>query len=99
MNPVTRRQMMATTALTGAAALGLWPVRALALRAEEDEVAERLYLSACEQRDAHEQLVQDLIAQLEGQEGHEKAVEMVSVMKCPVCGCRLADTGALPNPS
>lgn len=100
MTSMTRRQLMVTTAVAGAvAALGLWPRGALALRVEEDEVTERLYLAACEERAAHDQLVQELVAQLEGQEGHDKAVETVRAMSCPVCGCRLGDTGALPNPS
>lgn len=86
---MTRRDLLRTTMLAGAA-VGLWPSAARALRIEEDEVKERLYLSACEQRDAHNQLVRDLIAQLEGKEGHDKAVETVRGMECPVCGCRLA---------
>jgi hypothetical protein len=100
MSAMTRRHLLITTALAGAAAAaGLWPGRAVALRVEEDEVKERLYFAACEERAAHDQLVRELIAQLEGQEGHDKAVETVRARTCPICGCRLGDTGALPNPS
>jgi len=92
---VTRRWFLATTALSGAAALGLSPRAALALRMEEDEVSERLYISACEARREHDQVVRDLIAALEGEQGPEKAAEMVRLMSCPYCGCSLAGfTGA-----
>ncbi len=101
MKALTRRNLLITTALAGAAAtVGLWPRRALALRVEEDEVTERLYLAACEERSAHDQLVRDLIAQLEGQQGREQALETVKTMNCPICGCRLGEAaGALADPS
>lgn len=101
MKALTRRNLLITTALAGvAAACGLWPTRALALRLEEDEVKERLFLAACEERTAHDQLVRDLIAQLEGQQSHDQAVEAVKAMSCPICGCRLAEAvGALADPS
>lgn len=85
----TRRRLLGATALTGAAAL-VAARPAQALRAEENPVAERLYLSACESRAAHDELVQELIAQIEGQEGREKAVAAVRDMRCPTCGCSLA---------
>jgi hypothetical protein len=101
MKALTRRDLLITTALAGAAAAcGLWPRHALALRIEEDEVKERLYLTACEERAAHDQLVRDLIAQLEGQQSHEQAVEAVKAMSCPICGCRLAEAvSSLADPS
>jgi hypothetical protein len=86
---MTRRDLLMTTMLAGAAAAA-GSSSARAFRIEEDDVKEQLYLSACEQRDAHDQIVRDLIAQLEGKEGHDKAVETVRAMTCPVCGCRLA---------
>ena len=97
----TRRELLMTTMLAGAAAAaGLWPSAARAFRIEEDEVKERLYLAACEQQNAHDELVRDLIAQIEGTEGHDKAVETVRAMSCPVCGCQLANVmGAADDPS
>ena len=101
MKDVTRRNLLVTTAVGGAAAaFGLRPRPALAFRLEEDEVKERLYLSACEERTAHDQLVRDLIARLEGEQGHAQAVETVRTMTCPDCGCRLAEAvSALAAPS
>ena len=90
---VNRRWFLASTALVGAGAL-MAPGRALALRLEEDDVAERRYLAACETRTMHDQVVRDLIAQLESQEGHDKAVALVASMACPVCGCSLASATA-----
>jgi hypothetical protein len=88
---MTRRDLLTTTTLAGAAAaLGLWPSAARAFRIEENEVTEQLYLTACEQQNAHMQLVRNLIAELEGTEGHEKAIAEVRAMTCPVCGCKLA---------
>jgi len=96
----TRRELLVTTMLGGAAAATLLrPSAARAFRIEEDEVRERLYLSACEQQDAHDQIVRDLIAQLEGKEGHDKAVETVRSMSCPVCGCRLSAAVDAAEPS
>ena len=87
----TRRDLLLTTMLAGsAAALGLWPSAARAFRIEEDQAAEQLYFAACEQQNAHMQLVRDLIAQLEGTESHDQAVATVRAMTCPVCGCKLA---------
>jgi hypothetical protein len=86
----SRRVVLSTTALAGVAAAvtaasgGAW-----ALRVEDDAAAERLYLSACETRAAHDQLAQDLMAQLEGQEGRARAAEIVRDTACPVCGCKL----------
>lgn len=87
---IDRRRFLGGTALVAVAALAL-PGRALALRMEENDAAERLYLSACESRLTHDQVVRDLIAQLEGQEGHDKAVAIVASMACPLCGCSLAN--------
>lgn len=96
----TRRDLLVTTMLAGAAAaVGLWPSAARAFRIEEDEVREQLYLSACEAQTAHDELVRQLIAQLEGTQGHDKAVETVRAMSCPVCGCRLADVMGPTDPS
>ncbi len=87
---ITRRFFLGTTALAGAAAtLGLSPRHALALRAEEDEVRERLYLAACEARSEHGEVIRGLIAELEAREGREKALEIVRSMNCPYCGCAL----------
>lgn len=88
---VNRRRFLASTALVAVGAV-MAPGSARALRLEEDDVAERLYLSACETRATHDQVVRDLIAQLEGREGHDKAVELVASMACPLCGCSLAST-------
>jgi hypothetical protein len=98
---MTRRDLLKTTILAGAAgAFGLWPAVARAFRIEEDNAAtEQLYLAACEQQGAHDQLVRDLIAKLEGPESHEQAVAEVRAMTCPVCGCRLAAAVDAANPS
>jgi hypothetical protein len=97
---MTRRDMLTTTVLAGAAAaVGLWPGTARALRIEEDEVQERLYLAACEQQNAHLDLVRELIAKIEGTEGHDKAVAVVRAMTCPVCGCKLAPAVDAAGPS
>ena len=97
---MTRRDLLVTTMLAGVApAAGLWPSAARAFRIEEDEAKERLYLAACEQQAAHDQLVRELIAQLEGAEGRDKAVETVRAMSCPVCGCRLANVMGPAGPS
>jgi len=95
---MTRRDLLKTTMLTAAAAL--LPGAAFAFRVEEDNaVTQQLYLTACEQQGAHEQLVRELIAKLEGTEDHEKAVAEVRAMTCPVCGCRLAAAVDSANPS
>ena len=82
-----------------AAAFGLRPRAAQALRVVEDEVQERLYLAACEQQDAHRDIARDLIAKLEGAEGHDKAVAMVRAMVCPVFGGKLAAAVDAVEPS
>jgi hypothetical protein len=87
---LNRRIFLSTSAFAGVAAAvtaasgGAW-----ALRVEDDAAAERLYLSACETRAAHDRLAQDLMAQLEGQEGRTRAAEIVRDTACPVCGCKL----------
>ena len=99
MKRITRRKLLITTVLAGTAG-ALLPKRAAALRVEENEVTERLYLAACEERSTHDQLVRDLIMQLEGQQGHQQALETVRAMTCPVCGCGLRESvNAIPNPS
>ena len=95
-----RRDLLTTTVLAGAAAaFGLRPGTARALRFEEDEFQERRYLAACEERNAHTDLVRELIAKLEGAEGHDKAVALVRAMACPVCGCKLAAAVDAAGPS
>jgi hypothetical protein len=86
---IDRRKFLGGTALVAVGALAI-PARAWALRVEENEAAERLYLSACETRLAHDEIVRDLIAQLEGQEGRDRAAEIVASMACPLCGCPLS---------
>lgn len=68
---------------------------ALALTVDENAPRERLYLSACESRAAHDQLIQELAAELDGKtktvsaETHAQNLERVKAMNCPVCGCAL----------
>jgi hypothetical protein len=64
------------------------------LRAEEDELRERLYLAACEARSAHDEVIRDLIARLEAQEGRDNAIDLVRAMNCPYCGCALGPFAA-----
>lgn len=87
-----RRTFLGTSVLAGAGTLAgvLLPGRAGAFRIEEDAAAEQIYLSACETRATHDALVKALIAELEGQEGRERALEIVRSMSCPTCGCKLA---------
>jgi hypothetical protein len=90
------------TFLTGlAAALAASP--ALALTVDENAPRERLYLSACESRTAHDQLIQELVAQLEGgardvaPDTRAQNIERVKAMNCPVCGCALGAIQPYPT--
>lgn len=88
-----RRRFLARLALAGAALAVARPAAALTL--EENAPRERLLLSACESRTAHDQLIQELVAQLDGNasdvspEAHAQNIERVKAMSCPVCGCAL----------
>ena len=93
----TRRAFLLATAgtlaLTRAAA---------ALRLDDDPVLEERYLAACETRSAHDEVVREIVAQLEGRsevtaETRAALVERVRAMNCPLCGCAL---GAIdPHPA
>lgn len=99
-----RRTFLSRVALGGAAAalpLGCGPAAGLTL--DENAGREKLYLSACESRTAHEQLVQELVARLDGAdarispEAHARNVEQVKAMACPVCGCQLGASQPYPT--
>jgi hypothetical protein len=79
-------------ALAAAAALAAGPATALRIE-EEGDAGPRAaaILGRCELRDAHEELVAELIAELEGRESREEAIAEVRAMRCPVCGCSLAE--------
>ncbi len=86
-----RRRFLAATALSGAAAL-LTPRIAASLQLIEGDAArERLYLQACEARSIHEQLAEQVRAQLRGQDERARAEAIVRAMKCPFCGCALVE--------
>lgn len=88
--------------LTGLA-FGLAAGPAAALTVDENAARERLYLSACETRTAHEQLIEELAAQLDGDsqpvspEIHAQNIERVKAMSCPVCGCKLGAIQPYPT--
>lgn len=85
---LNRRNFCGATMLGGVAALTARPAGAIRLEdANVDQQA--LYATACETQAAHQQLVQELTAELETQEGHDKAVQIVAGMSCPYCGCKL----------
>lgn len=95
--PLSRRAF-----LLGTASTLLLARTASAIRIEEDPAAEARYLAACEARTTHDQVIQDLVAKLEGKgevtpEQHAQVVERVKAMSCPLCGCQL---GAIdPHPA
>ena len=91
---ISRRHALRSASLLAAAAATVPAAPALAFRIQEESDSPRVraLLAACETRDAHAQLVADLIADLEGKRGREKATEAVRGMACPLCGCRLADS-------
>ena len=87
--PLYRREF-----LLGSASLLLAAGPAAALTLDENAPRERLYLSACETRNTHDAVVQQLVAELEtGQtvtpELHAATVEKVKAQRCPACGCAL----------
>jgi hypothetical protein len=86
---LTRRRLFGATLAVGAAALAARPAKAIRIEdANADQQA--LYMAACETQAAHEQLARELVQELEGQEGHDKALAIVAGMNCPYCGCKLA---------
>ena len=91
---ISRRHALRSAALlsTAAAIAPAAPALAFRIQEESDSPRVRAMLAACETRDAHAQLVADLIADLEGTRGRETATETVRAMSCPLCGCRLADS-------
>ncbi len=95
----TRRAFLSCSAV--AAAIGLAaPRQALALRVEDLDVPrQRLILAACETRNAHQRVLAELMAELEGQGvGETQARETAQQMNCPFCGCGLAAAaGELPE--
>jgi len=97
----TRRRVLGSglVATLGVLSVGAGMPQALAFRIEEDGESPRAraLLSACETRSAHEQQLADLIAQLEGVQGRDKAVETASTSLCPLCGCRLSQASIEPG--
>lgn len=95
-----RQSLRAVSLLAAAAALPALPARAFRIQEEGVETPRvRAMLEACETRDAHARLADELIAQFEGTRGRVQATETVRAMSCPLCGCRLADSlpdGASP---
>lgn len=87
---LTRRRFFGATVLAGAAAMVARSRPAAAIRLEEANVeTQALYTAACETQTAHQQLRDELMAQLETAEGREKALALIAAMDCPYCGCRL----------
>ena len=88
---LNRRRFAGMGALAGLAALVGRSRPAGAIRIEDaNENTQALYMAACETQAAHQQLIQELTAQLETQEGREKAQAIVAAMNCPYCGCKLS---------
>lgn len=92
----TRRTFLLAT--VSAAALAR---PAVALRLEENESLEERYLAACETRNAHDEVIREVVAQLEGKtevsaETHTAIVERVKAMNCPLCGCMLGAIDPYP---
>lgn len=87
----------------GVATIAAAAPHALAFRIEEDGQSPRarILLAACETRSAHARQLAELIAQLEGEQGREKAVAAADAAMCPLCGCRLSqaaiETGQPPK--
>lgn len=87
---LTRRRFFGGTALAGAAVLVGRARPAAAIRIEEADVGtQAFYTAACESLTAHQQLREELAAQLETEEGREEAMALVAAMNCPYCGCKL----------
>lgn len=98
---ISRRHALRAASLLSAGIVApLAPALAFRIQEESDSPRVRAMISACETRDAHARLIADLIADLEGTGGREKAAETVRDMACPLCGCRLADglTQGAPAP-
>ena len=97
----TRRHML--RCVLGLAFVPSVVAPAAALRIEEMDVPrQRLLLSACETRSAHQQQFDALVAELEGRGLAEtQAVEIAKGSNCPFCGCslNLAALGELPDSS
>jgi uncharacterized protein (DUF1778 family) len=96
----TRRAFLTCAAVAAAAGV-IAPRQALALRVEDlDAPRQRLILEACETRNAHQRVLADLMAELEGRGvGEAQARETAQQMNCPFCGCGLAAAaaGELPD--
>jgi hypothetical protein len=89
---ISRRHALRAASLLSAAIVApLSPAFAFRIQEESDSPRVRALIAACETRDAHARLIADLVADLEGTGGRDKAVETVRGMACPLCGCRLAD--------
>jgi hypothetical protein len=87
-----RQSLRAVSLLAVGAVLPALPARGFRIQEEGVETPRvRAMLEACETRDAHARLADELIAQLEGTRDHAQAAETVRAMSCPLCGCRLAD--------
>ena len=75
---------------------------AWALKLEENPALEQQYNAVCESRAVHDQLIQDMVAEMERgaaetpPELHAKNVATVSAMPCPVCGCKLGPMDPYP---
>ena len=88
---MTRRSVLASTALTGGlAALGVTsrPAGAFSTSAGSVE-ARQLYLQGCSAKDGtyHRQLVADIKAQLQGKASDEQIEAAIATAVCPICGC------------
>ena len=95
-----RQSLRAASLLAVGAVLPVLPARGFRIQEESvDAPRARAMLEACETRDAHARLADELIARLEGASDRVRATETVRAMSCPLCGCRLADNlpdGAQP---
>ncbi len=86
-----RRSLLPALAASLALGAAAPAARALRIVEEEDTPRVRALLEACEARSAHERLVRELVAELEGRgETRDAAIEAVRDRACPLCGCSLA---------
>ncbi|MCA0451106.1 MAG: hypothetical protein LCH62_15285 [Proteobacteria bacterium] len=97
----TRRHLLRS--VLGLAAVPAVMAPAAALTIEDMDVPrQRLLLSDCETRSAHQQQFAALVAELEGRGVAEtRAVEIAKGSNCPFCGCslNLAALGEIPDKS
>lgn len=85
---LTRRDLFGAFGAAGAVALAARPAQAIRIE-DANAQTQALYMAACEAQSAHEQLREEILAQIEDAEGRERALALIAAMSCPYCGCKL----------